>query len=53
MTAVGIRGVYIIMRIFYVPPSRNVLPVNVNDFIIIRDSMSLGGKGVANVSAKW
>jgi hypothetical protein len=53
MAAVGIRLVCMIMYVFYVPPSRNVLPVNVNDFIIIRDSMSLGGKGVANVSAKW
>jgi hypothetical protein len=38
---------------FYIPP-RNVLPIKVNDsVIIIRESKRMGGKGVANVSAKW
>jgi hypothetical protein len=37
---------------FYVPSSRNFLPVNFNDSMKIRDSMSLRGEGVANVSAK-
>ena len=37
----------------FVPPSRNVLPANINDFVIIRDSMSQGGAGVANVLGKW
>lgn len=32
---------------------KNVVPVNFNGSMIIRDSTSLGGKGVANVSAKW
>ena len=31
----------------------NVLPVNVNVSMIIRESPSLEGEGVANVSAKW
>jgi hypothetical protein len=53
MTAVGIRGVYIIMRIFYVPPSRNVLPVNINDSMMTKDSTSQGDEGVANVSVTW
>jgi hypothetical protein len=35
------------------PPLRNVLPVNVIDSMIIRDIISPGGKGVANVLAKW
>jgi hypothetical protein len=42
------------MYIFYVSPSRKVLPVKVNDSMLIQDSRSPpGGKGVANVSAKW
>jgi hypothetical protein len=44
---------YIIMYIFSRSVLRGILPVNINDSMIIRDSMSLGGKGVANVSAKW
>ena len=48
MVAVGIRLVCIIVYI-RVPPSWHVL----SDSIIIRDSQSLGGEGVANVSAKW
>jgi hypothetical protein len=51
MAAVGIRLVCIIMYVFYVPPSRNVLLVN--NSMINRDSTSHGGEGVANVSAKW
>jgi hypothetical protein len=39
--------------VYYIPPSRNVLPVKVNNSMIIRDSKSAGGQGVANVSAKW
>ena len=35
VTAVGIRLVCVIMYMFQVPP-RNVLPVNVNDSMIIR-----------------
>jgi len=42
-----------IIHIFYILPSRNALLVNVNDSVIIRDSTSPGGEGVANVSAKW
>ena len=38
------------MYIFYIPPLRNVLSVNINDSMIIRDSP--GGEGVANISAK-
>jgi hypothetical protein len=53
MAAVGIRLVYIIMYIFYVPPLRNVLSVNINDSMMIRDSRIIGGKGVAIVLAKW
>ena len=49
----GIRLVCIIISYFHVPPSRNVLSATVNASIIIRDSMSPGGEGVANVSAKW
>jgi hypothetical protein len=48
--AVGIRLVCII---FYILPLRNVLPVNVNDPMIIRDSKSPGGKGGAKVLGKW
>jgi hypothetical protein len=36
--AVGIRLVFIVMYIFYISPSRNVLPIKVNDSMIIRDS---------------
>ena len=52
MTAVGIGLVCIIMYIFHVPLS-SVLPLNVNDSMIIRDSMNLRCKDVAKVSAKW
>jgi hypothetical protein len=52
MAAIGIRLVCIIMYIFYIPPLSNVLPINVNDPMIIRDSMSPGDEVVANVSAK-
>jgi hypothetical protein len=31
MSVVGVRLVYIIMYIFYVPTSRNILPVSIND----------------------
>jgi hypothetical protein len=48
-TGVGAIPVCIIMYIFYIPPSRNVLPVNINDCMIIRDNMSLKGEGVT----KW
>lgn len=48
----GHKACCITMYIFYLPPLRNVLPVNVNDSMIIWDSKSLGGDGVANVSAK-
>ena len=37
----------------YLSPLRNVFPVNVNDSMVIRDSMSLGDIGVANDLAKW
>jgi hypothetical protein len=47
-----VRFAYIIMYIIFVPPSRNTLPVSVNDSLLIRDSSRLGGKGVASVSAK-
>ena len=50
---VGVGFVCITMYIFYVSPPRKVLPVSINDSMIIRDSMSLAGKGVAPVSAKW
>lgn len=32
------------MYMFYIPPSRNVLPVNINDCMISQDSMSLEAK---------
>jgi hypothetical protein len=32
---------------------RNVLSAKVNDSTIMRDSISLGGTGVSNISAKW
>jgi hypothetical protein len=45
---------FFLLEIFSLPTlSRNVLPAKVNDSMIIRNSMSLGGKGVAKVSAKW
>lgn len=47
MTAVGIRLSYIIMYIFYVSPSSNVLPTNINIFIIVKDSRTLEVRGVA------
>lgn len=40
----GLRLVCIIMNIFYFPSSRNVFPVNINDYIIIRDSSGVGAK---------
>jgi hypothetical protein len=52
MAPVVIMLVYIILHILYVP-LRNVLSTKVNDIMVIRDSAHLGGKGVANVSAKW
>lgn len=51
MAAVGMRFVCIIMYIF--ASSSKQCPVNVNDSVIIRHSLNLRGKGVANVSAKW
>ena len=53
VSAVGLRLVSVIIYIFYLLPSRNILPVNVNDSMIIRDSTSPGGKGMASVSTKW
>lgn len=53
MADMDVRLVCIIMYVFYIPPSRNVLLVNVNDSMWIRDSTSPGAEGVANVSAKW
>jgi hypothetical protein len=47
-----IELVYTIRYIFYIPPSRNVLPVNITDSMITRESMVLGCEGVANISAK-
>lgn len=46
MTSVGLRVVCIIMYIFYVSPSRSVLPASVNDSMITRDRMSPGREGV-------
>jgi hypothetical protein len=37
MAAMGLRLVSVIIYIFYLLPSRNILPVNVNDSMIIRD----------------
>lgn len=48
MAAVGIRLVCLIMYIFS-GSSKECPFVNVNDSMIITDSMSLGGDGVANV----
>jgi hypothetical protein len=50
MAAMGIRLICIVMYIFHIP-LRNVLPVNVNDSIRIRNSP--GGQGLDSVSAKW
>ena len=50
---VGIRFACIVMYIFYIRALRNVLPINVNESVIVRDNMSPRGEGVANVSAKW
>lgn len=47
----AVRLVYIILYMFYAAFSRNALPLNINDFMIIRDSMSPKGKGLADVSA--
>jgi hypothetical protein len=44
IAAVGIVLVGI-RHIFYVPLSRDVLPVNINDCMITKDSRSLGGEG--------
>lgn len=52
MGATGLRLVSLIMYIFYIPLLRNVLHLNVNDSMIIKDNISLGDEGVANVSAK-
>ena len=40
MTTMSLRLVYRIMYIFYNPPLRNVLPVNINECMMIRDSTS-------------
>ena len=40
MTTKSIRLVYRIMYIFYNPPLRNVLPVNINEYMMIRNSTS-------------
>ena len=50
MAAMSVMLMCIIMYIFHVHSSRSVL---INDSMIIRDSMSLGGKGMVHVSAKW
>jgi hypothetical protein len=34
--AMGMRLIWIIMYMFYILPLRNVLPVNINDSMIIR-----------------
>jgi hypothetical protein len=44
MAAMGIRLVCIMLYIFYIPFSRNILPVNINDTMIIRNSMSQEAK---------
>ena len=53
MASVGLRVVCMIKYIFYVSPSRNVLPADVNESMIVRDRLSQGGEGLVNVSAKW
>ena len=40
MTTMSLRLVYRIMYIFYNPPLRNVLPVNINECMMIRNSTS-------------
>jgi hypothetical protein len=51
MAAVGVvRLVCIILYTFYISPQRNVLSVNSNDSVIIRDSQE--GEDVASTSAK-
>jgi hypothetical protein len=50
--AVSVRLVCIIMYIFYVPPSRNAFPVDLNDSMIIRDSVIRGGR-LNNYLSKW
>jgi len=45
MTEMGVRFICEIIFIFHIPP-RNVLPVNVNDPMRIRNNMSIGVKGV-------
>ena len=52
MGAIAIKIVCIVMYIFNNTPTGNVLPVNINDSMIIRDSMS-PSEGVANDSSKW
>jgi hypothetical protein len=45
MCAMGIKLVCIIMYISHIPP-KNVLPVNVNNYMIIKNSTSPGVEGV-------
>ena len=52
MATVHVRLVFIIMYILTRVYLRNVLHANINDSMLIKDSISLGEKGVANVSAK-
>ena len=53
VAVMSIWHICIIMYTFYVPTSRNIFPINVNDSMIIRDSKSLDDEGVAIDSTKW
>lgn len=47
----GLRIVHIFYFMFLL--QGNVLSATIKDSMIIRNSMSLGGKDLAKVSAKW
>ena len=50
MAVVKIRLICRIMYIFYVPLSRNVLHVNGNDFMMIRDSVRQRGESMIDIN---
>lgn len=52
MAAMGVKNVWITLYIFYIPPSRNVLPVTINHSIIITDSRSLEDQGMTKSLSK-
>lgn len=53
MVAMHEACLYNIHNLLYVPPLGDLVSAKVNNSMIIRDSISLKGEGISNVSAKW